>query len=144
MKPLPVYGKGENIRDWLYVTDHAKAIDTIFHNGITDHVYNIGGNNEWKNIDLVNLLCSIMDKKLDREKGASSSLITFVKDRAGHDLRYAIDSSKLMNETGWKPEETFETGIDKTVDWYLANKTWMDHVTSGSYLQYYDSMYQNR
>lgn len=144
MKPLPVYGKGENIRDWLYVTDHAKAIDTIFHNGITGQVYNIGGNNEWKNIDLVNLLCSIMDKKLDRERGASASLITFVKDRAGHDLRYAIDSSKLMNETSWKPEETFETGIEKTVDWYLANKAWMEHVTSGAYLQYYDSMYQNR
>ncbi len=144
MKPLPVYGKGENIRDWLYVTDHAKAIDTIFHKGSTGHVYNIGGNNEWKNIDLVNLLCTIMDKKLEREKGTSASLITFVKDRAGHDLRYAIDSSKLMNETGWEPEETFETGIDKTVDWYLANKTWMDHVTSGAYLQYYDSMYQNR
>lgn len=144
MKPLPVYGKGENIRDWLYVTDHAKAIDTIFHTGINGHVYNIGGNNEWKNIDLVNLLCAIMDKKLDREKGTSASLITFVKDRAGHDLRYAIDSSKLMKETGWKPEETFETGIDKTVDWYLANKTWMEHVTSGAYLQYYDSMYQNR
>jgi dTDP-glucose 4,6-dehydratase len=144
MKPLPVYGKGENIRDWLFVTDHAKAIDTIFHNGINGHVYNIGGNNEWKNIDLVNLLCSIMDKKLDREMGTSASLITFVRDRPGHDLRYAIDSSKLMNETGWKPDETFETGLGKTVDWYLASKTWMENVTSGAYLQYYDAMYQNR
>ena len=144
MKPLPVYGKGENIRDWLFVTDHANAIDTIFHLGKAGQVYNIGGNNEWKNIDLVNLLCTIMDQKLGREKGTSASLITFVKDRPGHDLRYAIDSSKLMNETGWKPEETFETGLEKTVDWYLANKTWMDHVTSGTYLQYYDSMYQNR
>jgi dTDP-glucose 4,6-dehydratase len=143
-KPLPVYGKGENIRDWLYVEDHARAIDTIFHKGKPGQVYNIGGNNEWKNIDLVNLLCHVMDKKLGREEGTSAKLITYVKDRPGHDLRYAIDASKLISETGWRPEVNFETGLEKTVDWYLANQEWLKHVTSGDYLKYYASMYQGR
>lgn len=140
-KPLPVYGKGENIRDWLFVEDHAKAIDTIFHNGKPGEVYNIGGNNEWKNIDLVTLLCRIMDKKLNREDGESEKLITYVKDRLGHDLRYAIDASKLTSETGWRPETSFETGLEKTVDWYLTNQEWLKNVTSGQYLQYYQKMY---
>lgn len=140
-KPLPVYGKGENIRDWLFVEDHAKAIDTIFHNGKPGEVYNIGGNNEWKNIDLVTLLCRIMDKKLSREDGESEKLITYVKDRLGHDLRYAIDASKLTSETGWRPETSFETGLEKTVDWYLTNQEWLKNVTSGQYLQYYQKMY---
>lgn len=143
-KPLPVYGKGENIRDWLYVVDHARAIDAIFHKGKTGHVYNIGGNNEWKNIDLVNLLCSIMDKKLGRANGSSAQLITFVKDRPGHDLRYAIDSSKLQNELGWLPSVSFEEGLEKTVDWYLKNTEWLNHVTSGAYRDYYQKMYSNR
>ncbi|HEY9009202.1 dTDP-glucose 4,6-dehydratase [Ohtaekwangia sp.] len=143
-KPLPVYGKGENIRDWLFVEDHARAIDTIFHKGKPGEVYNIGGNNEWKNIDLVNLLCHIMDKKLNRAEGTSAKLITHVKDRPGHDLRYAIDASKLISETGWRPEVTFEIGLEKTVDWYLANTTWLNNVTSGEYLKYYNSMYQER
>jgi dTDP-glucose 4,6-dehydratase len=143
-KPLPVYGKGENIRDWLFVEDHAKAIDTIFHKGKPGEVYNIGGNNEWKNIDLVYLLCRIMDQKLNREPGTSESFVTFVKDRPGHDLRYAIDASKLMNELGWKPSVTFEQGLEKTVDWYLANQQWLKNVTSGQYMQYYDSMYSDR
>jgi len=143
-KPLPVYGKGENIRDWLYVEDHASAIHTIFEKGKAGEVYNIGGNNEWKNIDLVLLLCSIMDKKLNREKGASEKLITYVKDRAGHDLRYAIDSSKLQSELGWKPSIDFPAGLDKTVDWFLNNREWLDHVTSGAYRHYYQSMYHNR
>lgn len=143
-KPLPVYGKGENIRDWLYVEDHAAAIDAIFHKGKIGQVYNIGGNNEWKNIDLVKLLCYIMDKKLNREDGTSSKLITYVTDRPGHDLRYAIDPSKLISETGWRPEVTFEVGLEKTVDWYLANQEWLTHVTSGEYLQYYTKMYQGR
>jgi len=143
-KPLPVYGKGENIRDWLYVEDHAAAIDAIFHKGKVGEVYNIGGNNEWKNIDLVKLLCYIMDKKLDREEGTSAQLITHVTDRPGHDLRYAIDPSKLISETGWRPEVTFEVGLEKTVDWYLANQEWLKHVTSGEYLQYYTKMYQGR
>jgi dTDP-glucose 4,6-dehydratase len=143
-KPLPVYGKGENIRDWLFVEDHARAIDTIFHKGKPGEVYNIGGNNEWKNIDLVNLLCHIMDKKLNRAEGTSARLITHVKDRPGHDLRYAIDASKLISETGWRPEVTFEIGLEKTVDWYLANTTWLNNVTSGEYLKYYNSMYQER
>src|SRR5688572_3383385 len=140
-KPLPVYGKGENIRDWLFVEDHARAIDTIFHKGKSGEVYNIGGNNEWKNIDIVNLLCRIMDKKLKREDGASAKLITYVKDRPGHDLRYAIDASKLISETGWRPETTFEVGLEKTVDWYLANQEWLKSVTSGQYLKYYTQMY---
>jgi dTDP-glucose 4,6-dehydratase len=143
-KPLPVYGKGENIRDWLFVEDHAKAIDTIFHKGKKGEVYNIGGNNEWKNIDLVNFLCRLMDKKLGREEGASAKLITYVKDRPGHDLRYAIDPSKLISETGWRPETTFEIGLEKTVDWYLANPEWLHNVTSGDYLKYYTNMYQGR
>lgn len=143
-QPLPVYGKGENIRDWLYVEDHARAIDAIFHKGKVGEVYNIGGNNEWKNIDLVKLLCHIMDKKLGREDGTSAKLITYVKDRPGHDLRYAIDPSKLIAETGWRPETTFEIGLEKTVDWYLANPEWLKNVTSGAYLTYYQNMYQGR
>jgi dTDP-glucose 4,6-dehydratase len=142
-KPLPVYGKGENIRDWLYVEDHAKAIDAIFHKGKRGEVYNIGGNNEWKNIDLINLLCHIMDKKLNREEGTAAKLITYVKDRPGHDLRYAIDASKLISETNWRPEVTFEVGLEKTVDWYLANQEWLQRVTSGAYLTYYATMYQS-
>lgn len=140
-KPLPIYGKGENIRDWLFVEDHARAIDAIFHKGKVGEVYNIGGNNEWKNIDLVNLLCHIMDKKLGRDDGTAAALITYVKDRAGHDLRYAIDASKLISETGWRPEVTFEEGLERTVDWYLGNSTWLKNVTSGAYLQYYEKMY---
>ncbi len=140
-KPLPVYGKGENIRDWLFVEDHAAAIDAIFHTGKAGEVYNIGGNNEWTNIDLVKFLCHIMDQKLGRAEGTSAELITFVKDRPGHDLRYAIDPSKLISETGWRPAVTFEIGLEKTVDWYLANSTWLKHVTSGEYLKYYESMY---
>ena len=143
-KPLPVYGKGENIRDWLYVEDHARAIDSIFHKGKPGEIYNIGGNNEWKNIDLVNLLCHIMDKKLGQEDGTSARLITYVTDRPGHDLRYAIDASKLTSETGWRPETPFEVGLEKTVEWYLANNTWLKHVTSGQYLKYYDKMYQGK
>lgn len=143
-KPLPVYGKGENVRDWLFVVDHARAIDTIFHNGNTGEVYNIGGNNEWKNIDLVHLLCSIMDKKLNRAEGESAKLITYVTDRPGHDLRYAIDASKLMNKLGWNPSVTFEVGLEKTVDWYLNNPDWLTNVTSGSYQNYYQGMYSNR
>jgi dTDP-glucose 4,6-dehydratase len=143
-KPLPVYGKGENIRDWLFVEDHARAIDTIFHKGKQGEVYNIGGNNEWRNIDLVKLLCELMDEKLGNAKGTSASLITYVKDRAGHDLRYAIDASKLMQETGWKPQVTFEVGLEKTVDWFLSNQKWLKNVTSGAYLQYYTTMYHDR
>lgn len=140
-KPVPVYGKGENIRDWLYVEDHADAIDRIYHEGVDGETYNIGGNNEWKNIDLIRLLCTIMDKKLSRPEGASAQLITFVKDRAGHDLRYAIDSSKISRELEWKPSVTFETGLEKTVDWYLSNMEWLEHVTSGAYVSYYEKMY---
>jgi dTDP-glucose 4,6-dehydratase len=140
-KPLPVYGKGENIRDWLFVEDHALAIDAIFHKGKAGEVYNIGGNNEWTNIDLVKFLCHIMDHKLGREEGTSAQLISFVKDRPGHDLRYAIDPSKLISETGWRPSVTFEIGLEKTVDWYLANPIWLKHVTSGEYLKYYETMY---
>lgn len=143
-KPLPVYGKGENVRDWLFVEDHAKAIDLIYHKGRNGQTYNIGGNNEWKNIDLVNLLCHQMDEKLGNPEGTSTQLITYVTDRAGHDFRYAIDSSKLMNELGWKPSVTFEQGLSKTIDWYLANKTWLEHVTSGAYQKYYDQMYSQR
>lgn len=143
-KPLPVYGKGENVRDWLFVEDHARAIDAIFHKGKAGEVYNIGGNNEWKNIDLVYFLCDIMDKKLGREGGTSANLITYVTDRPGHDLRYAIDASKLISETGWRPSVTFEVGLEKTVDWYLANQDWLQHVTSGEYLKYYNNMYEGR
>ncbi|MFZ1705202.1 MAG: dTDP-glucose 4,6-dehydratase [Saprospiraceae bacterium] len=140
-KPLPIYGKGENVRDWLYVEDHARAIDTILHRGKAGETYNIGGHNEWKNIDIVNLLCDLMDKKLNRNPGESSQLITFVKDRAGHDLRYAIDATKIERELGWTPTETFETGIVKTIDWYLNHQDWLDHVTSGAYQEYYQKMY---
>ncbi|MEK6782833.1 MAG: dTDP-glucose 4,6-dehydratase [Bacteroidota bacterium] len=143
-KLLPVYGKGENIRDWLYVEDHAKAIDIIFHKGEVGDVYNIGGNNEWKNIDLIYALCKIMDKKLTKPQGSSASLITYVKDRAGHDLRYAIDSSKLQKQLGWTPSVDFENGLEKTVDWYLTNRDWLNHVTSGAYKEYYSEMYKNR
>jgi dTDP-glucose 4,6-dehydratase len=143
-KSVPVYGKGENIRDWLYVEDHAAAIDLIFHRGKPGETYNIGGNNERKNIDLIRLLCRIMDKKLNRKEGSSEKLITFVKDRPGHDLRYAIDSSKLHKETGWSPVHDFESGLDKTVSWYLSNSKWLENVISGDYEKYYDLMYSGR
>ena len=143
-RPLPVYGKGENVRDWLWVEDHARAIDVIFHKGLAGEKYNIGGFNEWKNIDLVHLLCSIMDRKLGREPGASAGLIEYVKDRAGHDLRYAIDATKLNRELGWKPSLQFEEGLEKTVDWYLSNETWIDDVTSGNYQKYYEDQYVKR
>ena len=143
-KTLPVYGKGENVRDWLYVEDHARAIETIFHKGKTGETYNIGGFNEWKNIDVVKLLCKILDRKLNRTEGESEKLIQFVTDRAGHDLRYAIDSTKIMNELGWKPSLQFEEGLEKTVDWYLNNSEWLNNVTSGNYQNYYNSMYANR
>jgi dTDP-glucose 4,6-dehydratase len=143
-KPLPVYGKGENVRDWLYVIDHARAIDDVFHKGRIGETYNIGGFNEWKNIDLVKVLCRTMDRKLGRAEGESEKLIAYVTDRAGHDLRYAIDSSKIMNELGWKPSLQFEGGIEKTIDWYLANQHWLDDVTSGAYQQYYENMYAAR
>ena len=143
-KPLPVYGKGENVRDWLYVEDHAKAIDKVFHEGKIGETYNIGGFNEWKNIDVVKLLCKILDQKLNRQEGESEKLIQFVTDRAGHDLRYAIDSTKITNELGWKPSLQFEEGLEKTVDWYLNNSVWLNNVTSGNYQNYYNSMYANR
>ena len=143
-KPLPVYGEGLNVRDWLYVIDHSTAIDAIFHRGKVGETYCVGGFNEWKNIDLVRLLCRIMDKKLNRSEGESAQLITYVKDRAGHDLRYAIDANKLNSELGWKPSVTFEEGLDKTVDWFLANTEWMQQVTSGNYMHYYEQMYGNR
>jgi len=143
-KPLPIYGKGENIRDWLYVVDHAAAIDQIYHAGINGETYNIGGLNEWKNIDIVKSLCDLMDEKLGREKGTSRQLITFVKDRAGHDKRYAIDATKVEKELGWKPSLQFDEGLIKTVDWYLANEDWLEHVTSGTYQQYYNEQYQKR
>lgn len=140
-KPLPVYGKGENVRDWLWVVDHAQAIDVIYHNGEPGETYNIGGRNEWKNIDLIRLLCRIMDRKLGRVEGESEKLISYVTDRAGHDFRYAIDSSKLQKELGWLPSLQFEEGLEKTVDWYLDNQEWLDHVTSGEYQRYYEEMY---
>ncbi|MDB5017507.1 MAG: dTDP-glucose 4,6-dehydratase [Mucilaginibacter sp.] len=143
-KPVPVYGKGENIRDWLWVEDHARAIDVIFHKANAGSTYNIGGHNEWKNIDLIKLLCSILDKKLKRPAGASAALITYVTDRAGHDLRYAIDAAKLKDELGWVPSITFEEGLEKTVDWYLDNEEWLDNVTSGHYQQYYNEQYNHR
>jgi dTDP-glucose 4,6-dehydratase len=142
--PIPVYGKGENIRDWLWVEDHARAIDLIFHQAKSGVTYNIGGHNEWKNIDLIRLLCRIMDRKLNRPDGTSEKLITFVTDRAGHDLRYAIDSSKLQNELGWAPSLQFEEGLEKTVDWYLENTDWLESVTSGSYQTYYQGQYSER
>lgn len=143
-KPLPIYGKGENVRDWLFVEDHARAIDVIFHNAKAGSTYNIGGHNEWTNIDVIRLLCKIMDKKLGRPDGTNEKLITFVKDRAGHDLRYAIDSTKLQNELGWKPSLQFEEGLEKTVDWYLSNEDWLKNVTSGDYQKYYDEQYVKR
>jgi dTDP-glucose 4,6-dehydratase len=143
-KPIPVYGKGENIRDWLYVEDHAKAIDLIFHKGTPGETYNIGGDNEWRNIDLINKLCDIMDMKLGRKEGSSARLITFVKDRAGHDLRYAIDCTRLKNELNWKQSFTFEEGLVKTVDWYLNNEKWLNNVLSGDYEKYYDNQYVKR
>ncbi|MFN8240075.1 MAG: dTDP-glucose 4,6-dehydratase [Bacteroidales bacterium] len=143
-KPVPVYGKGENIRDWLFVEDHASAIDLIFHKGIPGETYNIGGNNEWKNIDLIRLLCRLMDQKLNRQTGTSEKLITFVTDRPGHDMRYAIDSGKIQKELGWAPSLDFERGLGKTVDWYLSNQQWLDRVISGDYGKYYDQMYLNR
>lgn len=142
--PLPVYGKGENVRDWLFVDDHARAIDTIFHKGRIGEKYNIGGFNEWKNIDIVHLLCGIMDKKLGRPAGESAKLITYVKDRPGHDLRYAIDATKLNKELGWKPSLQFEEGLGKTVDWYLQNQNWVKDVTSGDYQKYYNEQYNKR
>ena len=143
-RPIPVYGKGENVRDWLYVNDHARAIDVIFHNGRNGETYNIGGNNEWKNIDLIHALCAIMDRKLGREAGESAKLITFVTDRAGHDLRYAIDSTKLQTELGWTPSLQFEEGLEKTVDWYLTNEEWLNNVTSGNYQKYYQNQYGDK
>ncbi|UTW67596.1 dTDP-glucose 4,6-dehydratase [bacterium SCSIO 12643] len=143
-KPLPVYGKGENVRDWLFVIDHARAIDVIFHKGVDGETYNIGGENEWTNIELIKVICKAMDKRLGRETGTSEKLITFVKDRAGHDLRYAIDSSKLMSELGWEPSLQFEEGIEKTINWYMDHQEWMDNITSGDYQKYYDEMYLNR
>jgi len=143
-KPVPVYGKGENVRDWLWVEDHAAAIDQIFHEAKAGKTYNIGGHNEWKNIDLIRLLCDIMDRKLARNPGTSAQLITFVTDRAGHDLRYAIDSTKLQEELGWKPSLQFEEGLEKTVDWFLENEEWLNNVTSGAYQQYYEQQYSGK
>lgn len=141
-KPLPIYGDGKYTRDWLFVEDHARAIDDVFHKGKLGDTYNIGGFNEWQNIDLVKLLCDIMDEKLGREKGTSQQLITFVKDRPGHDLRYAIDATKIERELGWRPSVTFEEGLERTVDWYLANDAWLKNVTSGQYQVYYQNQYQ--
>ncbi|MDR2121894.1 MAG: dTDP-glucose 4,6-dehydratase [Flavobacteriaceae bacterium] len=140
-KPLPVYGDGNYTRDWLYVVDHAVAIDLVFHHGKNKENYNIGGFNEWKNIDLVHVLCNLMDKKLERPEGESAKLITFVKDRPGHDLRYAIDATKINKELGWKPSVTFEEGLAKTIDWYMENQEWLNHVTSGAYQKYYEEQY---
>jgi dTDP-glucose 4,6-dehydratase len=143
-KPLPIYGNGLNIRDWLWVEDHASAIDAVFHKGKIGESYNIGGLNEWTNIDLVMFLCQLMDQKLGRPEGSAAKLITYIKDRAGHDQRYAIDASKICDELGWTPSINFEDGLSKTIDWYLANKEWIDKVTSGSYQNYYDQQYNNR
>lgn len=143
-KPLPIYGTGENVRDWLYVVDHARAIDLIFHNGKIADTYNIGGFNEWKNIDLIKTIIKTVDRLLNRPEGADMDLITFITDRKGHDMRYAIDSTKLQRELGWEPSLQFEEGIEETVRWYLNNQEWMDNVTSGDYQKYYKSMYQNR
>ena len=141
-KALPVYGKGLNIRDWLYVEDHVRAIDVVFHSGKIGDTYNIGGFNEWTNIDLIKVICKSMDKRLGRKKGASEKLITYVTDRAGHDMRYAIDSTKLSEELGWKPSLQFEEGIEKTIGWYMDNQEWMDNITSGDYQEYYNEMYK--
>jgi dTDP-glucose 4,6-dehydratase len=143
-KPVPVYGKGENVRDWLYVIDHARAIDIIFHKGKRGETYNVGGNNEWRNIDLITLLCDIMDKELDRDPGTSAKLITFVKDRAGHDLRYAIDATKIKQELSWEPSVDFQQGLTSTAQWYLENKEWLRHVLSGEYERYYENQYLKR
>lgn len=143
-KPLPVYGKGENVRDWLFVEDHARAIDVIYHKGKIGETYNIGGFNEWKNIDLIRVIIKEVDKQLGRPEGTSEKLITYVTDRAGHDLRYAIDATKIKNELGWEPSLQFEEGIQKTVKWYLENETWMNNVTAGNYQKYYNEMYKNR
>jgi dTDP-glucose 4,6-dehydratase len=140
-KPLPIYGDGKYTRDWLFVEDHARAIDDVFHKGVNGQTYNIGGFNEWQNIDLVKLLCKIMDEKLGRDAGTSEQLITFVKDRPGHDLRYAIDATKIERELGWRPSVTFEQGLEKTVGWYLENEEWLNNVTSGNYLEYYNKQY---
>lgn len=142
-KPIPIYGKGENIRDWLYVRDHARAIDLIYHKSENGKTYNIGGHNEWTNIDLIRLLCKIMDQKLGREEGTSEKLITYVTDRAGHDMRYAIDASLIEKELGWVPSLTFEVGMEKTVDWYLDNEEWMERIVSGEYADYYNKMYNS-
>jgi dTDP-glucose 4,6-dehydratase len=142
--PIPIYGKGENVRDWLFVEDHANAIDVIFHNATVGETYNIGGNNEWKNIDLIKLLCAIMDLELKRTPGTSEKLITYVKDRAGHDLRYAIDSTKLQKDLGWKPSLQFAEGLERTVKWYLSNDLWLSDLTSGDYLKYYEEQYEKR
>jgi dTDP-glucose 4,6-dehydratase len=143
-KPLPVYGKGENVRDWLYVVDHARAIDLVFHKGKNGETYNIGGFNEWTNLELIKLVCKVMDKKLGRAEGESEKLITYVTDRAGHDLRYAIDANKIMRELGWEPSLQFEEGLNITVDWYLNNKKWLENVTSGNYRNYYETQYAAR
>jgi len=143
-KAIPIYGKGENIRDWLYVVDHARAIDLVFHKGVLGESYNIGGHNEWTNIDLIKLLCKVMDKKLGRAEGTSEKLITYVTDRAGHDLRYAIDATRIDKELGWKPSLQFAEGLEKTVDWYLANEAWMLNIMSGDYEKYYEKQYNNR
>jgi len=141
-RPIPIYGKGENVRDWLWVEDHARAIDLIYHQAASGSTYNIGGHNEWTNIDLIQLLCQVMDRKLGRPEGESAQLITYVTDRAGHDLRYAIDSSKLQKDLGWEPSITFEEGLEKTVDWFLENEEWLENVTSGQYLDYYKQQYK--
>ncbi len=143
-KTLPIYGDGLNVRDWLYVEDHAKAIDLIFHEGRVGESYNVGGLNEWTNIDLVRKICSIMDQKLRQPEGTASQLITFVKDRAGHDMRYAIDATKLTSELGWQPSLQFEEGIERTIDWYLANSTWIENILSGDYMEYYQNMYSKK
>ena len=143
-KQIPIYGKGDNVRDWLFVNDHANAIDLVFHKGNIGETYNIGGNNEWQNIELIHKLCEIMDSKLGRKQGESAKLITFVKDRAGHDMRYAIDSSKIQNELGWKPSLQFEEGLEKTIDWYLENENWINNIMTGKYEQYYDEQYNKR
>jgi len=142
--PLPVYGKGENIRDWLWVEDHARAIEVVFMKGVSGETYCVGGNNEWKNIDLVHMLIKLMDQKLGRAEGESLKLITYVKDRAGHDMRYAIDASKIKNELGWEPTQPFEELLSKTIDWYLANEAWLNNVTSGNYKKYYEAQYEQR
>jgi len=143
-KPVPIYGKGENVRDWLFVEDHARAIDIIYHKAAAGSTYNIGGHNEWTNLELIKLLCKIMDDRLGRTPGSSEKLITFVTDRAGHDLRYAIDADKLEKDLGWKPSLRLEEGLEKTVDWYLANEAWLQNVTSGDYQKYYEKQYSGR